>query len=339
MTKFLSNALRPAYYHGRGKKPPYFEGWYFKLVDAREQHSAAVIPGIFLAENPAGAYAFVQVLDGNANRLTFHRFSAEDFAARDDVFDIRIGENHFSTHRIRLNIDDAKARVRGELNFEDAVPWPVTLKSPGIMGWYAWMPFMECYHGVVSMDHRIEGALEIDGRMRDFSGGRGYTEKDWGQSFPAAWIWTQCNHFAAPGSSFTASVAIIPWIGRSFPGFIIGLWHRQKLYRFATYTGARIRELAASGAEVNWVIEDRRHCLEIRIARPKTAAALLHAPSIKGMDRRIEERLNATLQVRLSAGKRVLFEETGRHAGLEVVGDIDRLVGMWKAEEADNDKR
>lgn len=332
MIKFLRNALKPACYHGEGKKPSFFEGWYFKLIDASEQHTAAVIPGIFQAENPADTYAFVQVLDGNANRLTFHRFSADAFAADNDLFDIRIGKNHFSTGRIRLNIDDAKARVRGELNFLDPVPWPVTLASPGIMGWYAWMPFMECYHGVVSMDHCIEGALEIDGRRLDFSGGRGYTEKDWGQSFPAAWIWTQSNHFAAPGSSFTASVAIIPWIGRSFPGFIIGLWHRQKLYRFATYTGARIRELSINAEEVNWVVADRRHTLEIRIERPKTAAALLHAPGIKGMDRRIEERLNAALQVRLSAGRQVLFEETGRHAGLEVVGDIERLVGMWRNE-------
>lgn len=332
MIKFLRSALKPAGYHGEGKKPPFFEGWYFKLIDAREQNTLAVIPGIFQAENPADSYAFVQVLDGNANRLTFHRFSADAFAADNDVFDIRIGENHFSTGRIRLNIDNAKARVRGELHFLDPVPWPVTLKSPGIMGWYAWMPFMECYHGVVSMDHRIEGALEIDGRRLDFSGGRGYTEKDWGQSFPAAWIWTQCNHFSAPGSSFTASVAIIPWIGRSFPGFIIGLWHGEKLYRFATYTGARIRELAVSEEEVNWVVADRRHTLEIRIQRPKTAAALLHAPGIQGMDRRIEERLNAALHLRLSAGKQILFEETGRHAGLEVVGDIERLVGMWRAE-------
>ena len=23
------------------------------------------------------------------------------------------------------------------------------------MGWYAWVPFMECYHGVLSLDHTI----------------------------------------------------------------------------------------------------------------------------------------------------------------------------------------
>ena len=31
--------------------------------------------------------------------------------------------------------------------------WPVKVTSPGAMGPYAFVPFMECYHGVVSMDH------------------------------------------------------------------------------------------------------------------------------------------------------------------------------------------
>lgn len=330
MIKFLTNALKPAVYHGRGQAPPFFEGWYFKLVDALQQHTVAVIPGIFLAKDPADTHAFVQVLDGSAGQLSYHRFSRNDFRAREDELDIRIGDNHFSSDRIMLNIDDSEARVQGEVKLIDPAPWPVTFRSPGIMGWYAWMPFMECYHGVVSMDHALQGNLEIDGRRRDFNGGRGYTEKDWGRSFPAAWIWSQGNHFATPGSSLTASVAIIPWIGRAFPGFIIGLWHQQRLYRFATYTGARIRELAVNDAEVTWVVADRRHTLEIYIERPRTAPALLYAPTINGMERRIEERLNAILRVRLSAGKRVVFEETGHHAGLEVMGDIDRLVGMWK---------
>lgn len=35
----------------------------------------------------------------------------------------------------------------------------------------------------------------------DFSGGRGYIEKDWGQSFPAAWVWLQINYL--PDLSFS----------------------------------------------------------------------------------------------------------------------------------------
>ena len=34
--------------------------------------------------------------------------------------------------------------------------------------------------------------------------------------------------------------AIIPWLGSTFWGTIVGLWHEGRLYRFATYTGAKM---------------------------------------------------------------------------------------------------
>ena len=127
-------------------------------------------------------------------------------------------------------------------------------------------------------------------------------------------------------------MAIIPWIGRSFPGFIIGVWHQNRLYRFATYTGAKIRKLEVDEQKIHWIVADRRFTLDIRIDRPNTTPALLHAPTTSGMDRHIEERLNAKICLRLYNETGVIFEETGRHAGLEVVGDIQRLVAMWEAE-------
>ena len=48
-------------------------------------------------------------------------------------------------------------------------------------------------------------AIIVNDNNKPF-GGRGYIEKDWGQAFPRAWIWTQSNHFGAdaPGTSLTA---------------------------------------------------------------------------------------------------------------------------------------
>jgi hypothetical protein len=31
MIRFLRTTLHPACYHGQGKKPPFFGGWYFKM--------------------------------------------------------------------------------------------------------------------------------------------------------------------------------------------------------------------------------------------------------------------------------------------------------------------
>jgi hypothetical protein len=195
------------------------------------------------------------------------------------------------------------------------------------MGWYAWVPFMECYHGVLSLDHAIDGALQVQNRSIDMSGGRGYIEKDWGRSFPSAWVWFQTNHFAQPGTSLTASVANIPWLRSSFPGFIIGLWLEGELYRFATYTGARTTVLDIDDKRVTWIVTSKQHRLEMQAIRAQ--GGLINAPTTLDMGRRIAETLDAAVDVRLYAlgdrPERLLFEGTGRHAGLEVAGDLAQL--------------
>jgi tocopherol cyclase len=247
-----------------------------------------------------------------------------------------VGPNRFRADRAVLDISAPDLRMCGELSFDGLTPWPVTLVAPGIMGWYAYVPFMECYHGVVSLDHRISGRLSVDGVELDFTGGRGYIEKDWGQAFPKAWVWMQSNHFGQPGTSLTASLAIIPWLRGAFPGFIAGLWHDGRLYRFATYTGAVTEHLELTDTHVAWHMAGRmgmrgaRHRLEI-VAR-RAEGGLLHSPERVVMLQRVSESLTARLDVRLLAveggRERVVFEATGRHAGLEIVGPVDEIRQM-----------
>jgi len=81
---------------------------------------------------------------------------------------------------------------------------------------------MECYHGILSMDHAIEEFVEAEGIRTDLRGGRGYIEKDWGASMPSSWIWMQTNHFDRVGVSLSGSIAKIPWLGNYFTGYIFG---------------------------------------------------------------------------------------------------------------------
>jgi hypothetical protein len=336
MLNFMKTTMNPAGFHGpRGKHPrrhPFFEGWYFKLVDAQEAARLAVIPGVYYSRNPQEDHAFIQVLDGATGQSSYHTYPIEEFWAANTGFDIRIGANHFNASGMTMDIADPDQALQGEIRFRDPAPisWPVTPLSPGIMGWYAWVPFMECYHGVVSFNHGLEGAFRLGSQRYDFTGGRGYIEKDWGRSFPSAWIWTQTNHFQQPGTCLTASIAIIPWLGRAFPGFIIGLWHNHRLYRFATYTGAHTRVLEIGADRVRWEVANRSHTLEIIAYRAQGGS--LKAPTAGGMDRRIAETLDARVAVRLSQrsarGNPILFEGEGRNAGLEAAGDLDQLRKM-----------
>jgi hypothetical protein len=49
------------------------------------------------------------------------------------------------------------------------------------------------------------------------------------------------------------------------------------------------------------------------------------------MDRRIIETLTAQLEIRFEdLSGRLIFSGIGRHAGLETVGDLDRLIRILK---------
>ena len=186
---------------------------------------------------------------------------------------------------------------------------------------------MECYHGVLSLDHTLEGALCLDQKALDFSGGHGYIEKDWGKSFPRAWVWFQSNHFDTPGTSLTASVAVIPWMGSAFRGFIIGLWHQDQLYRFATYTGAKVKTLEITDDRVNWIVQDKRYRLKMVASRSE--GGLLHGPTRVQMLQRVEESMSAIVDIQLSTlSGQVIFDSQGRNTAMEVHGDLDRLLAM-----------
>ncbi|MEY3194235.1 MAG: hypothetical protein RIQ78_332 [Bacteroidota bacterium] len=321
----LRSVWYPDEFHGWGHHRRYFEGWYYKLVTADEQHAMAVIPGIAMAAD-GEKHAFIQVMDGKACRATYHRFDAADFQPARTRFDVSLGNNLFSAERINLDIPG----VSGQVRFVNTNPWPKMLGAPGIMGWYSFVPFMECNHGVVSLHHELEGSLRLQdpgsGALRavDFTGGKGYIEKDWGRSFPRAYVWMQSNHFDTHDrASLMASAAHIPWLSGHFIGFISGFWLDGRLFKFATYTGAR-KFLSFKQDQVELVFKSSR--LELRILASQAAGTALKSPISGEMTGKIQESLQAVLQVELLENGRRIFEGNGRNAGLEVAGKVEVLL-------------
>ncbi len=318
MHQFIRSTLSPTAYHGTDQPAPFFEGWYFKIVDVSQRTTFAIIPGIYKGKD---AHSFIMVLDGRTHEVTTTRFSVNDFRAATDRFAVQIGGNLFTDRSLTLNLP----HLQGDLRFNEVTPWPVTLASPGIMGWFAWMPFMECYHGVVSLDHTIDGSLIANGTPLDFTGGRGYTEKDWGRSFPQTWIWAQANHFERVGTSLTASIARIPFKGLIFPGFIIGLWHEGKLHRFTTYAQSKLEKVEVAPNEVTVCVRNRRYRLWFSAERQTTA--LLPAPTkTNGMVPMVNESVAGTIKMRLATRRgKIIYEGESRNAGLEIEGDTTIL--------------
>ena len=313
---------------------PYFEGWYVKCVDD-DGHTIAFIPGAFYGTAEAHAFIFILDDEGIAKRFDF---PLEDFHASEMEFDVSIGRNHFSSKGAELQLDGA---ATGSLTFTGVTPWPITWLAPGVMGWFAWLPLMECYHGVPSLTHRVHGALTLaHGRQATFSRTLGYIEKDRGRQFPSSWIWLQSNGFENTSTSLTASIAHIPYLGASFPGHIVGFLHDGTLYRFTTYTGAVTTTLAVNASLVEWELQDTRHGLHLTIERPSKAAEPLWGPrSGERMVAYVQETLGASVHVHLyrkhhpwaiglsSTSRTTLFKGVGTNAGLEVMATADELGG------------
>jgi len=328
----LHSLFHPDEYQGWGKTRRYFEGWYFKVVTADESHAFAFIPGIAMDRNGV-RQAFVQVMDGKKRTARYHKFEASEFQPRERKFELEIRNNFFSNNSMQLDLPG----VKGHLRFSDITPWPNAWYSPGIMGPYSFVPFMECYHGILSMDHNIDGKLVIEGETVDFTNGRGYMEKDWGQSFPDAYFWLQTNHFSQPGISLKASVARIPWMGGSFIGFIAGLWIHDHLIQFTTYNGSKLIKSFADRNEVKLILENKKYRLEILAHREKTTQ--LASPVLGFMDGRIDESMTSLIDVQLydKINQNIILLDTGRNAGLEVAGKIIGLtIPLFRNSKKDN---
>ncbi|MCG3258628.1 MAG: hypothetical protein H7644_02690 [Candidatus Heimdallarchaeota archaeon] len=327
MPYFLRKIWNDSIFQGKNKKRNYFEGWYFKIINSAEDEIYAIIPGISYDKDGNGV-AFVQFFNGINAETTFFEFDISAFKFSKKEFSVEIGENYFSSKKIKLNLSSKKKKVEGEIGIGELVPWSKKKTSLGVMGWYKLVPFMECYHGVLGFDHSIEGELSVNGKKIDFTNGKGYMEKDYGKSFPHYYIWMQSNTFDKEGVSLMASFAKIPWLGSAFDGYLVGFRHNKKLYRFTTYTGAKVTKLQLKDKEIIFHVTDKKYRIEITAFKSK--AVNLHSPVDGSMVGRILESLTSEIKVRLielnkKERESILFEGTGRNAGLDIGGRVEEI--------------
>jgi hypothetical protein len=315
-------------FQGEGKQKHYFEGWYFKHVDRDGNNVISVIPGISYEEDERKSHAFIQIIDGSTYETYYLRYSIDEFKFSTKRFEIQIGNNFFSESKISLDINKENIGIQGNLHYSEPLHWPSGILSPNSMGWYAFIPVMECYHGVLSLHHNISGQIKLNNRMISFDGGMGYIEKDWGTSFPSSWVWLQSNHFDIDNISFMLSIAKIPWRRKSFTGLITGLWYDNKLYRFTTYAGAKIDYLQISDKETKIKLSDKRYNLSIEAFQGKSGT--LQAPIKGAMTGNVLESISGTASIKLNDKKtgRCLLETKARCCGMEVAGNTQELVSL-----------
>ena len=284
-------------------KRSFFEGWYFKHQS--KDGSIAFIPGINITKDGT-KYSFIQVITKDKSYNINYDF--KDFSISQDKLTIKIKDNIFSTKGVILNIRNKNIIIKGRLVYSD-----ITLLKSDIMGPFAYFPFMECVHGVLSLNHKVNGSLFINNKEVKFIDAKGYIEKDSGKSFPKTYLWIQCNDFKIEDTSIMVSIADIPFLGFEFKGCIAVVYYKGKEYRLATYNGVKLISYDENGL----IIKRGKYRLEINIKNLSPQSLL--APNGGDMIRTIYENISCSATFKFYKDKNLIFDLESSNTSFEYV--------------------
>ena len=327
----LKTIQNPDLYHGNNKKLNFFEGWYFKIVHPNKNLTYCFIPGIFLSNKEESSHSFIQVLKGHEASFEYLRFKKEEFRAREGEFYINIGESNFSLNEMKLNINQQGEKIYGTLTFNNIIKWPDTFINPGSMGFYNYFTFMQCYSQVCAVDGDIDGSLNINGALVDFTGGKVYVEKNWGKDFPYSYIWVQGNSFEKGEGSIACSIGHIPFLVTSFTGFLIGLYLKGEFYEFTTINRSAL-SINCGDERLVLKTENKEYILKIEALYKEETIMDLYAPRGEDMVPIARETLQGNVTVTLYDKKTnsIIFSDKSSAAGVEFSGDYKNLNNKVK---------
>ena len=290
------------FFRGTNRTGPYFEGWYFKHQNPQGQ-TLALIPA-FHIDREGHCTASLQVI--SKNQTWWLEYPEAQLQVSRQPFQVQIGASSFGGQGIDLHIQQDNLSLCGSLHYG-----PFTALRSDIMGPFRFFAGMQCAHGVISMGHSLEGALELNGECLDFSGGTGYIETDRGRSFPSKYLWTQCVWGGPERGSLMLAIAAIPLPVGGFTGCICSVLYHGQEYRLATYRGAKIEKWSPSGA----VIRQGQYRLEVELLNERRQA--LRAPVEGRMERTIHESLCAEVRYRFWHGDNLSLQHTDSNASFE----------------------
>lgn len=308
----------PDLYH---KDSPWnvFEGWYFKVTD--RENSFAFIPGIFHGTKTMKPHAFIQVLDGHERKYEYIQFPIESFSYDVNERKIVIDKNVFSFEKIKLSLNSSYGPVDADISLSYQHKWNHTGKCHKSMGYYNYIPFMECYSQVCLMDSIAHGQVSYGNKKADLNNASTYIEKNWGKQFPYSWIWVQSNLFSQRGISLSASIGHIPMPIGSFRGFLIGLMIKDKFYEFTTMNNSKL-DIQKNGTDVSITVKNQSYTINIETHSNASQFTLLNGPKDGKMKPLVKESITSFVSVKLyhTNSKEIIFSDMGFGTGIEFGG-------------------
>lgn len=272
-----------------------FYGWYFKCQS--EEETIVFIASVSRTGKESTGRLQIATKDG----VWDVEYPGDCFMQRKG--NIFLSDNRFGRSGIRFNITTADLRAKGKLDFTDFTPL-----EQDIMGPFVLVPFMECRHSIISMRHKVNGSVTLNGRKYEFKDAYGYWEGDRGNSFPSEYLWTQA---AFDEGELSLSVAEVPLGGVEFTGVIGVVRYQGKEYRLATYLGGAATELK------NRKVTIKQGNMTLEAKMLDRGGKILSAPVNGEMSRAIHESLACNAAYRFTVDGKTLFEFKTDRASFE----------------------
>lgn len=285
------------------------EGYYWRIVDAPGGSVIVLLCGV--CQGPEGPWATVAVAS-HPGGFVRHAVIAPA-AGRHDRFGVRAaGTLHGSADGVHARLGDD---TWIDLRTRSPVLWPRPVF--GALGPAQAVPGLGQYWHPVVLAAQVEGQACIGGQPVRLDGATAYAEKNWGPRFAGHWWWGHAGAF--PGGDVTVAFAggRLAIAGRVVPPTAVAVRLGTQVLRF-TPPLARLRVRAT---DRTWTLraDSPRHRVEIEGYAGDAAPHVLPVPDVTTgrVDMRSRQYLAGRLRLRVSRGKRTVFEGESPLAGLE----------------------
>ena len=275
------------YFYGAGKRGPYFEGWQFRhQAPGGETLSLFPVLRIDRAGNTSAAIR-VESRDGvwNVN------CPGESLQASEGLFQSWVQGSLFNRKGLWLDLRTGGITLCGELRYG-----PFTPLKYDLMGPLGMLPVFPVRRGIISMGHRLEGTLLLNGRRLDFTGGTGFIETIRGTARPAPTLWSQSIWREERSNSVLVSVEQLPTLTGPRVNCLCAVLYGGHEYRLASFRGGVVERWSAAGVVI------RQGELRLTVER----AAGERSP----------------VRYQLTEGGRLLFDHTDPWAGYHYAGEV-----------------
>lgn len=282
------------------KKTNFFEGWYFK--EQCEELTIAFIPEVSYDEDGKLSGSLQIVLPDRSYYYTYQ--NPINMNLNRTMF-IVMEKNVFTDACIHIDIEEEDLMIKGDIYFDREKG-----RKFNVMGPLTVFP-LPCKHGILSMEQRLSGTLEIDGKVYDFNGGKGYLETDFGKSFPRRYMWSQCNWFDSTDCQIAVAAATIPLGPIPIMGTFACINYEGQRYKLATYKGAEVEKIGEKGFKITqgpYIFEGRRQ---------GGNAIELKSPEMGKMESATREYLVCNMEYRLRKRGVEIFYVRSSHGSYE----------------------